>query len=319
MTAAAIGSLRCSAWARTVELDPGGTAGSYSGFLLIDEQLPWPRDAGEIEDIAGVADLLQGSGVRVQATVPAIAGRRTVSLYRNEAPGPFRGYEGRTIEFDEAEGAAGLRWAVSRLLAGEGAPMGARRTVLVCTHGRRDVCCGALGTELHGLLSSTSLPVEVEVLRTSHTGGHRFAPTFIVLPEGTMWAFADLQLAVRVLSRRGDPAAAADHYRGCAGLLGPRLQVLEREVLRRAGWELFSCARSGFDGAGGPGSSGSAGDGSDGNGRVRLEVETPDGDVQRWEARVVPGRQLPVPDCGRPLEEARKSETEWSVEDLRRI
>jgi hypothetical protein len=303
VTTAAVGSLRCSAWARTVDLDPGGTAGSYSGFLLVDAPLPWPRDAGEIDEIATIADLLAGSGLRLQAMVPADDDRRRVALYQHDRAGPFRGYTGRHAEF--GSGGSSLREAVAGLLAGDGEPAtSSARELLMCTHGRRDVCCGALGTELHGLLSSMSLPDGVTLGRTSHTGGHRFAPTFIVLPEGTVWAFADVDLVMQVLSRTGDASAAADHYRGCAGLSGPQVQVLEREVLRRTGWELFSCARSGS---------------SDSDGSAWLEVAHPDDGVERWEAQVVPGRHLPVPDCGRPVEEAKKSETEWEVLDVAKV
>jgi len=34
---------------------------------------------------------------------------------------------------------------------------------------------------------------------------------------------------------------------------------------------------------------------------------------------VTPGRSFPVPDCGRPRSEAKKSETEWVVSDLRPV
>ena len=321
MTVAAVGSLRCSSWARTVGLDPGGTAGSYDGFLVIDLPLPWPRDVGEVPEVAALAGALAGSALRVQASVPTTDdGSRRVEVYRREEGGRFRGFSGRALEVGEGS----LGSAVEALLAGEGSPV-VGRELLVCTHGRRDVCCGSLGTDLHGLLAASPLPGDVRLARTSHTGGHRFAPTFILLPEGTAWAFADVGLAQTVLSRQGgqagaaEAAEAADHYRGCAGLGGPRVQVVEREVLRRVGWDVLSSGRSGYETE---------------DGLVRLEVEAGGGvgggsgvevdgagggTVEVWEASVVPGRTLPVPDCGRPLDEAKKSETEWEVRDLRRV
>ena len=296
----AVDSLRCSAWARTVDLNPGGTAGSYDGFLVIDLPLPWPRDVGEIPEVAGLSDLLDGSGLRVQAAVPVEVGRRRVALYRREGRGLFRGFSGRV-----ADVGGSLRESVRELLDGGGyLPAGYQRELLVCTHGRRDVCCGSMGTELHASLAASPLPAEVRLGRTSHTGGHRFAPTFVVLPEATVWAFADTELVQNVLNRLGDPSVAADHYRGCAGLAGPRVQVLEREVLRRVGWELLSCSRWGSE---------------VGDGIVRLDVEWPGGESESWEALVVQGRTLPVPDCGRPLEESKKSETEWEVRELRQV
>ena len=121
-----------------------------------------------------------------------------------------------------------------------------------------------------------------------------------MLPEGTAWAYADEELVQRVLQREGDAADVADRYRGCAGLSTPAAQALEREVLRRVGWSLFDRPRRGVD---------------LGGGRVRLEVTgaAGAGSVDAWEADVRPGRMRPVPDCGRPIEEAKKSEHEWVV------
>lgn len=289
------GALRCSLWARTQDLDPAGTAGSYSGYLLVDVPLPWPRDVSEVPEVAALSGLLAGSGLRVQATVPA-GGRRRVSLYAR-ASGKWTGsLAGRTFEFG-----GDLAPRVEELMAGGGEPL-AGTDLLVCGHGRRDVCCGSSGTDLAMELSAGVLPEGVRLHRTSHTGGHRFAPTFVVLPESTLWAYADSDLVVRVLGRRGDAADVADRYRGCSALQGPRVQALEREVLREVGWDLFGWAREGEE--------------TD-SGTVRLEAVDGEGNRRAWEAEVDPGRTLPVPDCGRPIEEARKSETEWEVRSVR--
>lgn len=97
--------------------------------------------------------------------------------------------------------------------------------VLVCTHGRRDVCCARLGRPLAVLLDR-QLPGQV--WETTHVGGDRFAPNVIALPDGTYHggvALADVPAlgdAVRsgrvVLPRlRGRaglpfPVQAADHF-----------------------------------------------------------------------------------------------------------
>ena len=60
---------------------------------------------------------------------------------------------------------------------------GSDRKLLICTHGSRDRCCGRLGTILHR--SASARWPDVDVHRISHTGGHRFAPTAILLPSGT--------------------------------------------------------------------------------------------------------------------------------------
>lgn len=322
------GSLRCSAWARQVGLDPTGSAGSYEGFLIIDIPLPWPRDLADHAELDGLGALLASageSGLRVQGRVPVPGLPRQVELYRRTNPDGFTGFTHTKLDLTEgsgksakleaagtmAEEAVDVLGVVERLLrapvepASDPPPRVLPTQVLVCTHGRRDVCCGSLGTLLYSELvaASQTLPGGVRLARTSHTGGHRFAPTFLVLPEATMWAFGDLALVIDVLGRRGDPSAVADRYRGCAALGGPRVQVLEREVLKRVGWELLDVPRRGEE------TSGEA---------VALEVRTRRGVIERWEAEVTPLRTMPVPDCGQPLEQARKSATEWEVRGLRR-
>jgi hypothetical protein len=89
------------------------------------------------------------------------------------------------------------------------------RVVLVCTHGRRDVCCARLGRPLAALLDA-QLPRQV--WETSHVGGDRFAPNVVALPDGSYHgglALADARaLADAVIAGRVLPAA----LRGRAGL-----------------------------------------------------------------------------------------------------
>lgn len=53
--------------------------------------------------------------------------------------------------------------------------------VLVCTNGRRDVCCAKLGVPVAQALDAQP---ELEVWQTTHLGGHRFAATLLQLPQG---------------------------------------------------------------------------------------------------------------------------------------
>jgi len=305
-------AVRCSAWARSELLDPIGSAGSYLGFLLVEIPLPWPRDVNEVPEVADLGDLLHGRRLRVQALVPDSGPRKVVAHVRSGLG------DGRFSSFVRREAAVvdgDLRAAVSAALGGNGAAgaaaseggtadegwRGGERDLLVCTHGRRDVCCGSMGTDLAVRARALDLPDGVRRWRTSHTGGHRFAPTFVVLPEATAWAFADLDLLSQVMWRRGSVADVVDRYRGCSGLGGARIQALEREVLRMVGWDLLDRPRVGRE---------------LGDGLVELEVDNPDGTSDRWRGVVTPGRTLPVPDCMRPIGDAKKSETEWVVRDV---
>lgn len=57
--------------------------------------------------------------------------------------------------------------------------------LLVCTNGRRDVCCAVRGRPIAAAAAAAR---PGRVLECSHTGGHRFAPTGIMLPSGQTWA-----------------------------------------------------------------------------------------------------------------------------------
>jgi hypothetical protein len=303
--------LRCSAWARSQHVSPIGSAGSYRGYLLVELPQPWPRDISETRLVSSIGDVLGHSALRVQAILDTKSRGRRIVVYLNPSAQGFAGFERREAEYGDDFPAD-----VEALLADgadfEGGGSGERssekapptRDLLVCIHGRRDFCCGSVGAELAVTLANQQLPEGVRLWRTSHTGGHRFAPNLIVLPEGTLWAYADPALVERVLTRRGSVDEVVDHYRGCAGLPGPQVQAVEREVLRHVGWDLLDQHRAGEVTS---------------DGVVRLTVQPPGAPSETWEAQVRPGRTLPVPDCGRPIEEATKSETEWVVEDLRRV
>jgi hypothetical protein len=296
---------RCAAWARAEGVDPVGTAGSYAGFLCVEWRRPWPRDVSEVEALAPLVAETSRRGYRLQGVL-AVDGNAQASVILYEVAGP--GFT--TYQRSEAQCPAGdVVAAATALLEASGGRATAAapaNDVLVCTHGRRDTCCGSMGTALLGEMDAAgALPSGSRLWATTHTGGHRFAPNAIVLPEGTVWGFLDAGRLGRIVRREGPLDDLLPHYRGCAGLGSPALQALERAVLGEVGWALFACARSGVD---------------LGEGRVRLQVTAPDGSsVGSWEAEVVTARLLPVPDCGQPLAAAKKTEPELAVRDLRRV
>jgi hypothetical protein len=297
--------LRCAAWARTEGVDPIGTAGSYAGFLCVDWRRPWPRDLNEVEALAPLVAESSRRGFRLQGLLPVDGGKMArVMLYR-AGPGP--GFD--TYRRSEAECAPTdvVETAVDLLDTGapETADTPAATDLLVCTHGRRDVCCGSRGTALLGEVDNAAgLPVRTRLWATTHTGGHRFAPNAIVLPEGTVWGFLDPEKLRRVVRREGPVAELLPHYRGCAGLGSPTLQALERAVLAEVGWDLFDWSRAGTE---------------LGDGRVHLDVTGPDGGTRSWEAVVEVSRLLPIPECGQPVTAAKKTEAELVVKEIRRV
>ncbi|MFT5434777.1 MAG: hypothetical protein ACI9OJ_005491, partial [Myxococcota bacterium] len=91
---------------------------------------------------------------------------------------------------------------------------------LVCTHGKRDQCCALYGQTVYRALGAVR---PLDTWQSSHLGGHRFAPTAVVFPQGfhlgrlesdDMAALADAHDAGRlhdlstVRGRTAYPAAA---------------------------------------------------------------------------------------------------------------
>ncbi len=298
--------MRCSDWSRAASLSPVGTSGSYAGYLLVEIPLPWPRDVGDTAEGAALGPIIGPLCYRLQALVPAesAAGpreRRVILHAGRPGEAGFSGYR----RFERPIGDS-LTDTVAELIAAAAADSHSELEspavdVLICTHGTRDSCCGRRGASLAAELGAAGPLAGANLWRTSHMGGHRFAPTFMVLPQGTVWGFADVELVTRVVHQRGDFAAVAAHYRGCAGLDGPQVQALEAEVLRRVGWELLGTHRSGsFDGT-----------------TAQLTWEE-GGQRVIWAGEAAPGRTLTAPACLEPVTAAGKSETEWAVSAVHR-
>ncbi|PSL03686.1 hypothetical protein CLV30_107167 [Haloactinopolyspora alba] len=103
--------------------------------------------------------------------------------------------------------------------------------LLVCTNGRRDVCCATKGRQLVQQLRDR---VVGRVWETTHLGGHRFAPTTALLPHGVVHGRLDAGTAERVVSHARAGRLLPDGYRGRSTYSRPG-QAAEAEVRRVTG------------------------------------------------------------------------------------
>ena len=72
--------------------------------------------------------------------------------------------------------------------------------VLVCTHGKRDVCCARLGVPIAlALADELAHDAPQVVWQTSHVGGHRFAANLVLLPHGYHFGRLEEPVARRVV------------------------------------------------------------------------------------------------------------------------
>jgi hypothetical protein len=294
--------LRCSPAIRALGVDPIGSAVAGVSFLLVDLPLPWPDDIDtdpRLDEIhACVRELaVAGHRWRVQATVPRDGEERRVVAYERAA-GPASGFLRRELAVspgDELRAALVLLQEVG--IQGVGPDPSPGGDLLVCTHGSRDVCCGGSGTFLWRDLDERLrvLPPGLRLGRTSHTGGHRFAPTALLLPTGTAWAWLDANLVRAITHRSGPIEAVLPHYRGSCLMPSPAEQLVERAALAAVGWDWFDHRRESTTSLDGD------------HTVVELAYEAPDGRRGTFVGRTAVTGTSPVPQCGEPLELAKKS------------
>ncbi|HEX5511689.1 MAG TPA: sucrase ferredoxin [Actinomycetales bacterium] len=233
-----------------------GTASTTGGYLLLEHGGPWGRKAMEeaaFPDPGGVpSDLgrwLAGASksagltpllVRRHGGTPGLPARPVVMLVAlggsagNAPQGSvgLRGF-GAWTQVDDVETIR--HWDVDTLAAQLRAgrvphDWSALATqYLVCTHGRRDVCCAELGRPVASVLDGLALR---QVWEVSHLGGHRLAPNVLVVPDGVVYGRVDPDDALELVAAHAEHRVVPRLMRGHA-VLPAALQVSE-VALRQA-------------------------------------------------------------------------------------
>jgi hypothetical protein len=192
-----------------------------AAWLLVEHPGPWPWPGlppGLPPDVVRVWEAADRAGIRCQWIRP-VRDRRIspVTVFAVGSRLGARWVERRTV--DDLRDLADLD--VATLATGRPPRFGNlcdQRVILVCTHGRRDVCCARLGRPAAVRLDRR-LPGLV--WETTHVGGDRFAANVVTLPDGSyhggITAADTDELADAVMTGRAVP----DRLRGRAGLPAP--------------------------------------------------------------------------------------------------
>ncbi|GLZ28337.1 sucrase ferredoxin [Lentzea sp. NBRC 105346] len=207
-----------------------GTAASASAWLCLEQPGPWGRDAlveSHLDPMLGAELSRRASAAGVRMLLIRRPGRHA------DTHEPVRR---QVFLASTAPGASWLEQAVlaapEELLELDFAALGAGRSeafgtpvssplVLVCTNSKRDMCCALYGRPIASAL---------DLWECTHTGGHRFAPTGVVLPTGYLYGRLDLDLAVRLTA--GEIVADRCRGRSC---WSPQAQVAEVAVRAEIG------------------------------------------------------------------------------------
>ena len=203
-----------------------GTAAGATFWVALEQSGPWGRDAAtqsrlppdvgaaldhSCQDNGGRLLLIRRPGARSNARQDE---KRRVYLAGGLAAVPW------LLEADIEDPTLLLRlpWAALRdgdeAAVRDGLPElreSLAPVLMICANSKRDVCCAVRGRPV---AIETSLRRPGQVWECSHTGGHRFAPTGVLLPHGQTLARLSATSAVAVVD-----AAARDEVP--VELLGP--------------------------------------------------------------------------------------------------
>lgn len=219
----------CSALSALDEPLPG-TAAQVTAWLCLEHPGPWGRDVFSGQALGfDLSPRLQAhteaSGVRlmlIRRPGRTVVGSRRTVLFARSAPD---GTWCERFEVAEPEDLLDLDLTVTPAAPGLGTEV-ADPVALVCAHGKRDQCCAVLGRPVAAELAAEFGDA---VWECSHTGGHRFAPSLILLPTGYTYGRLSPEESVAAVEAAGRGEVYRTGLRG-RSCWSPAEQVAEIAV-----------------------------------------------------------------------------------------
>jgi hypothetical protein len=217
---------RCATVSRSLDEPVSGTAATATTWLLLEQPGPWGAKAltsSHLDPALGRAleAAADGTGVRIALIrrpgrhadpgTPAI--RQVYAAHT--VPGKVWLHSATTrdpsllLGLDFAALGAGDHRSFGAALGGR--PHTGDPLALVCTNGKRDRCCALLGRPLAAELAASGVQGVWEV---THLGGHRFAPTVLVLPYGYAYGRAEAHIVKDALHGAHEGRVLVEECRG---------------------------------------------------------------------------------------------------------
>ncbi|MGL5064069.1 MAG: sucrase ferredoxin [Microcoleus sp.] len=245
-------NLFCADASKCAEEDIIGSGSNYQTYILIESCMPWESEAFNSkqvpQNLRDLVEELENTPQKIRfllinSDTTKCTEKRKVLIYDNKSQELFGGYEKHEFNADSIDKVAGI---IKSYLAGkvpdceiENHPT---RDILICTHGSHDMCCARYGNPFYARAKTAISELGLSGIRlwkSSHFGGHRFAPTAIDLPDGRYYGNLDRPSFQSILTRNGHIECLNKVYRGW-GILPTAIQVLERELMLRYGWDWFN-------------------------------------------------------------------------------
>jgi hypothetical protein len=219
-----------------------GSAPEAAAWLCLEQNGPWGRKAwteshldpelgGRIEAAANAAGVRPSLVRRTGRHADGHQGGTRAVLAAYTHPRGSWLLSGRIkdpallLDLDLAALAAGDQDAVRHSLPG----LQPDRTpqLLVCTNGMRDTCCARLGRPV---ALAAAVAHADQLWEVTHTSGHRFAPTTVILPSGFLHGRVLDATTVLEAADRGEVELAGLRGRSTWSAAGQAAEILVREV-----------------------------------------------------------------------------------------
>ena len=242
----------CADASRQVGEDIVGSAPNFLTYVLVECPAPWTPEAFDSKSVPPnlknlVYEIKKAKlSVRlllIERAQPIKSNQTKILIYEQQKDGLSKGYIKKEFNVKNIDDVAAV---VQQYLVGKAphseSEHSETRDILVCTHGSHDKCCARYGNPFYAKAVATASDLSlsnVRLWKSSHFGGHRFAPTAIDLPEGRYYGALDQESFRSILTRTGDVQCLNRVYRGW-GILPQPVQALERELILRYGWDWFN-------------------------------------------------------------------------------
>ena len=241
----------CSDYSRQIGENVIGSATNCETYILVECPPPWTTEAFNSKWVPNDLKILVEEVKRAKLPIKFLliandeshkVAQTTLLIYQKQK-GLTQGYQKYEFKLANIDRVAGF---VKKFLWGS-IPEYERersitRDILVCTHGSHDKCCARYGNSFYFYAQNTIDHLDLEnvrIWRSSHFGGHRFAPTMIDFPEGRYYGVLEQDSFKSILTRTGDINCLNKVYRGW-GILPIPLQILEKELILHYGWDWFN-------------------------------------------------------------------------------
>ncbi len=186
-----------------------GTAEFKKVYLVIEQPGTWGNDA--LVECSLPEGL--GAALKAQINFPEVGiflarrtdlaqtERRTTNRRRfwlaHTSPGGVRMRSGSLDNIADV-----LRWDWSAIIRGELPAVGRRSAdpvLFLCTNGKKDQCCAVHSRKIVDELRPNP-ELTGQIYEASHLGGHRFAPTGLLLPYGIMFGHLTSETTQEILN-----------------------------------------------------------------------------------------------------------------------